>query len=168
MVLRTVLEGSDEDFSGTNMTSMGVTVAKMLEIMGGRDSKRGVRQKGSVDLEAFVTFFRELKVDIQRLHFAFYCERGETTISAAKMLASIVAHGADLPWQSYPLPEVDRYFRPRVPFRVCRRYRPGCQSPPVGVSPGSKVSCPRSRPCSALLPWLSGSGGNGPAMRGCR
>ena len=96
VVLRTVLEGSDEDFSGTNMTSMGVTVAKMLEIMGGRDSKRGVRQKGSVDLEAFVTFFRELKVDIQRLHFAFYCERGETTISAAKMLASIVAHGADL------------------------------------------------------------------------
>jgi hypothetical protein len=96
VVLRTVLESSDDEYSGTNMTSIGGTVAKMLEIMEARGSKKIVTERGSVDLEAFVAFFRELRVDIQRLHFAFYCEGGQTRISATNLLTSIVAHSADL------------------------------------------------------------------------
>ena len=96
VVLRTVLESSDEGFSGMEVASIGGTVAKMLEIMEERGSKRRVAEGGSVDLDLFVAFFRELRVDIQRLHFAFYCEGGETRVSAANLLTSIVANSADL------------------------------------------------------------------------
>ncbi len=96
VVLRTVLESSDEGFSSTDVAHIGVTVAKMLEIMEERGSRRRVAEGGSVDLDLFVAFFRELRVDIQRLHFAFYCERDEMRVSAANLLTSIVAHSASL------------------------------------------------------------------------